>query len=459
MSRRCSRAQPAGGAAGSAAQCKRGRAVPCLQLLPGHTWRCCRRQRVSIRLACESLLRVLPPAMGSTLRLEIRRTMQTAVLILGGFEGKGFPVDVSLTPSSLQIQTPESCETLNLPPEVKLIPSSCRFMQHVAGEGLHIRMKVHTDGATDDVRTLKDILKVQENITFQCQPCGEMIIQEQQFQRVLPLPSENWSSLVEEWCCHPDPFANRNCLPKVNDCFLGDTFLLVNRANLSDPPEETNEKSSAPHSVDANVSNSKENTKVICKRCKTMLGETVSSDVVKYYITEVLIRPSCQDFQIISRTQFMESVIVQLLMELSASKSTYRFCVQGQDGKLYLLLWLLNVDTLLVESGTRSGTVTSLFFGNFPAPSSGSLEVRNAVRVLFCSCRQQTKKELADKWINETGAQVLTFPSHTCLELLLLLSINNSSLPHSLRFMNDWQKFKVASSPFFLEQEAELVLL
>lgn len=365
--------------------------------------------------------------------------MQSAVLILGGFEGKGFPVDVSMSPSSLQIQTPETCETLSLPPEVKLVPSTCRYVQHVAGEGLHIRLKVHADCGTDIPPTLKDILKVQKNITFQCQSCGEIIIREQQFLRVLPLPSENWSSLVEEWCCHPDPFANRNCLPKVNDCFLGDTFLLVNRANLSNPPRETNEKSSAPHSVDANVSNSTENTKVICKRCKTMLGETVSSDVVKYYITEILIRPSCEDFKLISRTQFVESVIVQLLMELSASKSTYRFCVQGQDGKLFLLIWLLNVDTLLVESGTRSGTVTSLFSGNFPGPATRSLEVRKAVRVLFCSCTEGNKNELADKWMNQTGAHTLTFPSTTCLELLLLLSLNNTSLPHSLRFMNDWQ--------------------
>ncbi|CAH2249203.1 Hypothetical predicted protein [Pelobates cultripes] len=377
--------------------------------------------------------------MGLTLRLEIRKTMQSAVLILGGLEGKGFPVDISVSPSSLDIKTPESSEMLSLPPEVKLVPSTCRYVQHIAGEGLHIRLKVQAVCDADIVPALKDILKVQKSVTFQCQSCGEYIIREKQFHRVLPLPSENWNSLVEEWCCHPDPFANRSCLPKVNDCFLGDTFFLVNRANVLDPPGETNEKSSVPHSVDANVSNTKENTKVICKRCKTILGETVSSDAVKYYITEVLIRPSCQDYKLISRTQFVESVIVQLLMELSASKSTYRFCVQGQDGKLILLLWLLNVDTLLVESGTRAGNVTSLFSENFPAPSTRSLEARNAARVLYSSCTDGGNNELVDKWLNQTGAHTLTFPSNTCLELLLLLSLNNASLPHSLRFMNNWQ--------------------
>ncbi|KAM8953035.1 E3 ubiquitin-protein ligase E3D [Pelodytes ibericus] len=377
--------------------------------------------------------------MGSTLRLEIRKNMQSALLILGGFEGKGFPVDISVSPSSLEVQTPESCETLSLPQEVKLVPSTCRYVQHIAGEGLHIRLKVQAVCDPDIVPPLKDVLKVQGNYTFQCQSCGEILIQEQQFLRVLPLPSENWNSLVEEWCCHANPFANRNCLPKVNDCFLGDTFFLVNRANLSDPSGETNEESSVPHSVDANVSKSTENTKFICRRCKTILGETLSSDAVKYYITEVLVRPSCQDFQIISRTQFVENIIVQLLMELSSSKSTFRYCVQGQDGKLYLLLWLLNVDTLLVESGTRSGSVTSFFSDNTHTSSPRSLEARNVVRVLYSSCTDGSQKETADKWMNQTGAHTLTFPSNTCLELLLLLCLNNASLPHSLRFMNNWQ--------------------
>ncbi|KAM4692733.1 E3 ubiquitin-protein ligase E3D [Discoglossus pictus] len=376
--------------------------------------------------------------MGSTARLEIRRSMHSGTLILGGLEDRRFPVDVSVNSSSIEIQSPEGCERIRLPEEVKLVPSSCRYLQHIPGEGLHVRLQVQVDCNTEIVPTLKEILKAGKKYNFYCQSCGELIIREQQFLRVLPLPSENWSSLVEEWCCHADPFANRNCLPKVNDCFLGDTFLLVNKANLSDPPGETNEKSSASHSVDVNVSKSKENTKVICKRCKAILGETVSSDAVKYYITEVMIQPSCQEFNIISRAQFVESIIVQLLMEFSVSRSTFRFCVQGQDGKLFLLLWLLNVDTLLLESARSSGK-TSSFTDNTPALSSESTQAKNVARVLYVPCTENRNKELVNKWLNETGAQTLTLPSNTCLELALLLSLSNACLPLSLRFMNNWQ--------------------
>lgn len=53
------------------------------------------------------------------------------------------------------------------------------------------------------------------------------------FLRVLPLPSENWSALVEEWCCHPNPFARSTLHPQHADCFLGDTFFLLNSGNES----------------------------------------------------------------------------------------------------------------------------------------------------------------------------------------------------------------------------------
>lgn len=50
-----------------------------------------------------------------------------------------------------------------------------------------------------------------------------------EFKRVLPLPNGNWNALVDDWCCHPDPFANRKLLPRADDCLLGDTFFLLNR--------------------------------------------------------------------------------------------------------------------------------------------------------------------------------------------------------------------------------------
>uniref|UniRef100_A0A8C6QXF9 E3 ubiquitin-protein ligase E3D n=1 Tax=Nannospalax galili TaxID=1026970 RepID=A0A8C6QXF9_NANGA len=182
--------------------------------------------------------------------------------------------------------------------------------------------------------------------------------------RVLPLPTENWGALVGEWCCHPDPFANKPLHPRENDCFIGDSFFLVNlRSNLGQEP--------------------KANTKVICKRCKVLLGETISSETTKFYMTEIIIQLSERNFPIIPRSQFIQSVIAQCLVELSSARSTFRFTIQGQDGKVYILL--------------------------------------------------------ASSWESDISIHALTLPSATCLELLLILSRSNASLPQSLRQMNSFQ--------------------
>lgn len=75
------------------------------------------------------------------------------------------------------------------------------------------------------------------------------------FLRVLPLPSENWSALVEEWCCHPNPFARSTLHPQHGDCFLGDTFFLLNSGNESHVPESPMCCSETGHHTSQNGSN------------------------------------------------------------------------------------------------------------------------------------------------------------------------------------------------------------
>ncbi|KFP74074.1 E3 ubiquitin-protein ligase E3D, partial [Acanthisitta chloris] len=277
----------------------------------------------------------------------------------------------------------------------------------------------------DLVFTLRESLKPHKNYIFYCQSCGDIIVKDRKFLRVLPLPSADWSDLVEEWCCHPNPFARGTLHPQHGDCFLGDTFFLLNSGNESHVPESPKPE---------------ENTRVICKRCKTMLGETVSSDTIKYYVTEVVIRPSEERFSPTPRFQFVQSMVAQCLSELSSAKSTFRFTVKGDNGKTYVLIWLLNSDTLLVESqGSSSSHSVFTPFGDILLPSSGPVGTWNAVKVLYQPCIKCRNKELADAWENDMGVHPLTFPSETCLELLLILGLSTTSLPPSLRYMNSFQ--------------------
>ncbi|XP_068793761.1 E3 ubiquitin-protein ligase E3D isoform X4 [Struthio camelus] len=287
--------------------------------------------------------------MAGALLLEIRRRTQSALLVIGEANLRSLPVDISITAASLEVRSGEACTAVTLPAEVRVAPSSCRGLRYLPGDGLHLRLQVHTGSDTKLVSPLSERLKPQKSYVFYCQSCGDIIIKERKFLRVLPLPDENWSALVEEWCCHPNPFAGSALHPQKDDCFLGDAFFLLNSGNESHVPGSPLYCAEARHrtSQSAFTLKSKENTRVICKRCKTTLGETVSSETTKYYVTEVIIRPSKESFNTIS--------------------------------------------------------------------------------------------SLADAWENDIGVHPLTFPSATCLELLLILSLSTTSLPPSLRCMNSFQ--------------------
>ncbi|KAM5326581.1 E3 ubiquitin-protein ligase E3D isoform 2-T2 [Glossophaga mutica] len=350
------------------------------------------------------------------------------------------PMDISVTPSSLQVKTPEGCTEVWLPAEVRLVPSSSRGLRYVAGDGLHLWLQAQTEFSTNLISMFNQSSHTRGCCTFYCQSCGEVIIRDRKLLRVLPLPTENWGALVGEWCCHPDPFANKPLHPRENDCFIGDSFVLMNlRNDLWQPrpqlaPVETHCLSSENHFK----LTPKANTKVICKRCKVMVGETMSSETIKFYMTEMIIQPSERNFPIIPRSQFVQSIIAQCLMELSSARSTFRFIIQGHDGKTYILLWLLNSDSLVIESLGNSKSVKKFpLLEDVSKADFGS--ACRAVKVLYQPCIKNRNETLAGSWESDISVHSLTLPSATCLELLLLLSRNTATLPPSLRSMNSFQ--------------------
>ncbi|KAM6081579.1 E3 ubiquitin-protein ligase E3D isoform 3-T4 [Chlamydotis macqueenii] len=278
--------------------------------------------------------------------LEIRRRTQSALLVIREATLPSSPVDVSVAADGLEVKSGGSCEAAALPAGVRLAPSSCRGLRRLPADGLHLRMRLRCPPPSADlVFTLRGSLKPQKNYVFYCQSCGDIIVKDRKFLRVLPLPSENWSALVEEWCCHSNPFAKSTLHPQHDDCFLGDTFFLLNSGNESHLSESPMCCSETGHHASQSGSNlkSKENTRVICKRCKTMLGERVSSDTIKYYVTEVIIQPSEGSFSPTPRSQFVQSMVAQCLVELSSAKSTFRFTVKGDNGKIYILVAFLKM--------------------------------------------------------------------------------------------------------------------
>ncbi|XP_053143085.1 E3 ubiquitin-protein ligase E3D isoform X2 [Hemicordylus capensis] len=371
--------------------------------------------------------------------LEIRQRMQSGLLIIRELKTASWPVDITVMPSSVEIKSGKDGKTIKLPPEVRIVPSSCRGLQYVPGDGLHVRLLVQAGLNTKLVSTVSDSLKSKKSCTFYCQSCGEIVINDRVFLRVLSLPSENWNDLVEEWCCHPNPFNSSMFCPQNEDCFLGHSYFLVNSGSVSTASESETLHSETRSGSNGPALNSKANI-VICKRCKTLLGETMSSGVTKYYFTELLVQSSEDSFNMIPRSHFIQNVVAQCLLELATTRSTFRFSIQGVDGTVYILMWLLNSDTLLVESlgSLASSNVFTLFDHGMSLDWRFS-EIKNTIKVLYHSCIKSRNKDLVAAWENDTGVHPLTFPSKTCLELLLLLSQSNASLPPSLRWMNSFQ--------------------
>ncbi|GAB1294496.1 E3 ubiquitin-protein ligase E3D [Apodemus speciosus] len=296
--------------------------------------------------------------------LEVRRRLQSALLILGEPDEGRMHLDISITPASLLMRTPAGCTEIRLPAGVRLVPSSCGGLQYIRGDGLHLRLQAQAGSSPELISAFNQSVQAHECCTFYCQSCGEVVIKDRKLLRVLPLPSENWNALVGEWCCHPDPFANRPLHPRENDCFLGDSFFLVNlRSDLGQEP--------------------KANTKVICKRCKK---------TTKFYMTEVIIQPSEASFPNIPRSQFVQSVIAQCLVELSSARSTFRFTIQGQDGKVYILLWVLNSDSLVIEP-LRSSSSSRKFPLLDKSSEAGCSSAWNAIKVLYQPCIKSRNKE------------------------------------------------------------------
>nr|XP_023399946.1 E3 ubiquitin-protein ligase E3D isoform X6 [Loxodonta africana] len=321
--------------------------------------------------------------------LEVRRRLQSALLIVGEPKEGGVPMDISIMPSSLQVRTPEGCTEIWFPAEVRLVPSSCRGLRYVAGDGLHLRLQTQAELSTKSISLFNQSPQAQECCTFYCQSCGEVIIRDR---------SDSWQ---------PRPELDQM-----------ETHYLSSENHFELKP--------------------KANTKVICKRCKVMLGETTSSDTTKLYMTEIIIQPSKRNFPIIPRSHFVQSVIARCLVELSSARSTFRFTIQGHDGKAYMLLWLLNSDSLVIECLENSKSIKK-----FPLLEDilkdDSSSAWNAVKVLYQPCIKNRNEKLVSSWESDISVHCLTLPAATCLELLLILSGNNAVLPPSLRCMNSFQ--------------------
>ncbi|XP_061078925.1 E3 ubiquitin-protein ligase E3D isoform X1 [Conger conger] len=378
--------------------------------------------------------------------LELRQRLQTGLLILrSDVAGDPSEVTVSGGESSLQIKVPTRMLPVALPPGVALTEGSCRQVSNTGEEGLHLRLRLQVNQHTEAPGSVMKKLGVKKSYSFSCQRCRERVLTERVFQRVLPLPNGNWNTLVEDWCCHADPFANRKLLPRPGDCLLGDTYFLLLRDSQCD---QTLRQEPSPAHIDTSHNQGSPQkpsrvTSVLCRACGAVLGETAAAETLKLYITELLVKRSDEDGEAIGnqhRWLFLEQTIAARLVELSSTQSMFRFSLQTPNGKAFILLWLLNSDSLVAslswpdvcgDSSISTGDDVSVH-------ADLSCGASSAVKVLYLPCAP-SPHHITDAWEKDVSVHPLILPQTTCQEVIQLLTCSNLSLPPSLRRMNSYQ--------------------
>ncbi|XP_075869050.1 E3 ubiquitin-protein ligase E3D isoform X1 [Nelusetta ayraudi] len=369
--------------------------------------------------------------------LELRKRLQTGLLIVGKGVASS-PADVTVTAgdSSFSVRTPGGELSFALPAGVALEQGSCipTPAGDSCGEELHFRLRlsIAENSKEDASDSMMETLRAKETYCFHCQGCMTRLLEDRVFKRVLPLPNGNWNALVDDWCCHPDPFAKK-LLPRAEDCLLGDTFLLVAR---DDSCEETLTQEMNPVGAEDGQDPKKPCRRlalISCKSCSSVLGEAVAPETLKLYITQVVVESAFGDRKLEAtpnRSLFLERTIAARLLQLSNSLSTFHFSVQTPDEKAFLLLWLLNSDSI-------TASVAQVRDGGESSVSSAT----RALKVLYTACSDagSQQRDIVASWeVNAIGHPVV-LPLNVCEELQRVIDKSNSTLPASMRRMRSYE--------------------
>uniref|UniRef100_A0AAQ4NUR0 E3 ubiquitin-protein ligase E3D n=1 Tax=Gasterosteus aculeatus aculeatus TaxID=481459 RepID=A0AAQ4NUR0_GASAC len=373
--------------------------------------------------------------------LELRKRLQTGLLIVGKNVASS-PADVVVTggESSLHIKTPKGELSLTLPAGVTFEQGSCTPTPagDFCEEELHFRLRICVTRSPDEEASdsAMETLRAKETYCFHCQGCMTRLLEDREFKRVLPLPNCNWNAIVDDWCCHPDPFANRKLLPRAEDCLLGDTFLLL--AKDGGCAETLTEEVSLIGSKDGPDSKKpcRRLALISCKSCSLVLGEAVAPETLKLYITQVVVEPAVGDRQpeaSLNRSLFLQQTVAARLLGLSTSLSTFHFSIQTPDGKAFLLVWLLNGDSV-----TASVPESSL---GCPDPHDPSPGAARALKLLYASPSDTgaQQRDIVTSWEANAIGHPVVLPLSVCEELLQVIDDSNSTLPASMCCMRSYE--------------------
>lgn len=275
-------------------------------------------------------------------------------------------------------------------------PTSISCVKNHLEEGIGLRLQIRDNNNKLDTGIMSNSVKLyceeidqmkQGPCQSICKTCGlYLFMNDAKFNRILPLPSQTWRELFNNWSCcsHKNGnkttnFHNVPLRPREGDCLLSDLYIMVHSKIV----EKANIVIS--RSID------KTSINVKCIRCRSVVGEALAYAVqkdpskrtsgkaseeklgaFKFYknsievfalksnISDTIFRPIFfSDF-------FLERILAQQFSTAVETHITYMFLIKDPQKNVHLLIKVLNVNTRLyiksgeVESDLSCGDVGSL---------------------------------------------------------------------------------------------------
>ncbi|XP_077977658.1 E3 ubiquitin-protein ligase E3D-like [Glandiceps talaboti] len=400
------------------------------------------------------------------LYVEIRERIRAAHVVIGLknidniSEADPSKFSVTVNTSSIEVSSIHGRRRTFSIPGTRLIPKSCHSLHWIQGEGLHFRVEIsEDDGAIDNdslstkkmVDPSKELDALDNGVCqLSCRVCHSNVLQPNcQFQRVLPLPSENWRELADDWMCHNSEVTNKmkkaSLEPREKDCFVGDLYLSFNMASVQKNNVITAEKHNHQKLREGT------NLVIICQKCRCILGKATSSEpdtgpknvldlaesiqVYKHCIKLWKDEAQMDTF----RSYTLESYFARLMKTHSSNNTSFRYVVRSNTAnrKAYILLWLLNSDSRLVTNTAKPDEelqqLTGLLLSDEENQQGDGLKSYSIIKILYQSCLDNENTELLEDWKRDSTVENLVFSSEWCLQLLSLLVNNTQHLPLSLR--------------------------
>ncbi|XP_072018763.1 E3 ubiquitin-protein ligase E3D-like [Amphiura filiformis] len=384
--------------------------------------------------------------------------------------------------NSIEVDFPDkdSKYTFTLPDGVGLNPKSCQGLHWVSGDGIHMRLQLAGDCKHDADEGIDDggsgcssvdveikALRQSDGAMFRCVSCsGSLLASPRSFSRVLPLPSENWREMSSDWCCHGNEYTRSlgqsSLAPNEADCFVSELYLSVHPVIM----DANSVIMKAVTAKDKDAGTSTKRSQVQCCRCRQVLGEALykanPSDDAKQWsaIENVHLYKHCIQVSDVRQegggldgiscnifsNYSLEMFLANHFASLSKSQMSFKFIVQStDDNKAVLLLWLLSYDTMLLCS--RSSAVSSCwkpFHGDEEderddRDDNDGVQYFRIAKILYHHRKDESFTSLLQEWNRDFGVETVRLPTHSCMELLLLLTTSTQNTPVSLRTMEGFK--------------------